>query len=213
MKDERKTNMSVSVDKWLSRISGIYGLWPLVPAGVVGAIAAFLSKGVIWVQQFGAFGYLFSGLFAFVTTSCAFALLAFAREKWELAAAVQKWKLQVNTVNPLQVSFDSLRLNISDIAHPVTNRIIKKTFSNCELMGFSNIVFVGCTLSNGSFNGCQFVIVRDDSSVNNVVIFEECHLVNFEFFSTTVFMNQAMFETVRVALPTERPITYEKPTP
>jgi hypothetical protein len=118
--------MTAQLDKWLSRLSGAFGLWPLVPASAVAIITGFLSKGVQAIAPYGPVGWWTSGLLAFLVTSVALYALATAREKWARAAAQNKWARQVDKINPLDDQFTGKRISIHDITSPITRKVANK---------------------------------------------------------------------------------------
>lgn len=53
-------------DRWLSRAGSAVSFWAFMPAGAVAVLSAYLSTGVAWIDQFGAYGWFSSGLVAFL---------------------------------------------------------------------------------------------------------------------------------------------------
>lgn len=71
--------MPAFIDKWFSRGANAATFWTFVPAGLFSVVIGFASSGVTWINQFGAFGWLSSGLLAFVLASFGFAAIVRAR--------------------------------------------------------------------------------------------------------------------------------------
>lgn len=95
-------------------------------------MTGWLSQGVDWVNQFGWLGWWVAFLLGAVLAAFVMAGIGLAKISWIKARAYQKWSDKVDDVNPLEQIFDKKRINLSDLATPVENRIYKKIFTNCE---------------------------------------------------------------------------------
>lgn len=198
-------------DRWLSRASGIYSFWPLVPSGILAVITGYLSSSVAWISQFGAFGWWSVGFLAFMLSGIAFAALGVGRERWISARAAARWNLTVDTVNPMADTFQDQRIRISDIAHPITKRIEGKTFLRFELFGPDNITVSGSNMVGVHFNDCEFVIIKDGGAVKNVKLLDRCTFTNGAIWNCTIFMSQDDFQHMKNSIPGVEAITYERP--
>lgn len=199
-------------DRWFGRLTNAYTVWPLVPAGLVGAVTGYLSSSVAWISQnLGAFGFVAIGILSFLLTSLSLALVGVFREKLALASAARTWNLVVDRINPLHTAFQGERIRISDIAHPVTKRIKGKGFTNCEFHGPDNIAIAGGILSGVTFSNCDFVIIKENVIVNNVKVFENCQIIGGRIWNCTVFLTQEIIDELKTNFPVEA-ITYEKPS-
>jgi hypothetical protein len=202
--------ISATVDRWLSRVSGIYSFWPLLPTGAAAVVSGLLSRQIGWIAQYGAFGWWSAALCGFTIAAAG---LLFAVKIWEVvqnANAAREWARRVDSVNPLRTAFVDERISIRDLAHPINHRIKGKTFTNCELIGPDNMVFMNdCSLKCGFMN-CDFVIVEDNAYVHNVKVFDSCNVIGGTIWNCSVFLPQSVFETIRHT-PNINCITYEKP--
>lgn len=200
------------IDSWSGRLANAYALWPLLPASIGGALMAWLSTTVETVNRFGAFGWASVGLVAFLIIAVGLAAIGFCREKVAFARATQNWNVKVDKVNPLRQTFENERLSVGDLSHPITKRVIRKTFRNCEIFGPQNILFTGCSLNKVSYYNCDFVIIVDSFQFMNARIFENCQLIDTEIWDCTIFAPQEMYDNFTSAMPgLIRPITYERP--
>lgn len=196
-------------DRWLGRASGAATFWPLLPAGLVGVVTGALSSGLDWVNQYGAFGWWTAGLLGFLLASLVLVAASVAREKFAMAQAMKKWARDVDQVNPLSQTFDSRRIKLSDIAHPLRRRISNKRFQNCDLLGPANIVLAGGSVTEAGFLSCDFVIVREDTRVYNTIVLETCSITGGTISQCTIFMSQQDYD--RIKQPGMNLITYEAP--
>ena len=199
-----------TIERWFGRAGNAASIWPLVPAGIVGVVMGYLSSGVAWINQFGAFGWFATGLLGFLIAAFALAGVGLAREKWALAQAARKWGREVDTVNPLAPSFDRKRIRLVDLAHPITSRIVGKQFTNCELLGKSDVVLTGGIVSGASFINCDFVVVRDDAILRNAIILDHCTVIGGELVSCTFYMKQEHFDD-QFKVAGAMSLSYEKP--
>src|SRR4051794_18418672 len=123
----------VPFERWLSRGANVATFWPLVPSGIIGALAGYFSREVAAINAYGPFGWLMAGLAAFLLSSLAIYIAALAFDRFSAALARRKWARDVEAVNPLDIEFNRKRLKLADLVHPVTGRIVRKRFVECQL--------------------------------------------------------------------------------
>lgn len=184
-------------DSWSSRAANAAAIWPLLPASVVGVVTGFGSQSIEWISQFGWFGWWCAFLVGFFFSAAGLAVVGYAREKFALAKAQQRWSKEVDAINPLDEVFVNRRINIRDLAHPVTKRISSKTFRSCELFGPENIILASGHMSGVAFADCDVVVVKDNASLTNLKVFEDCSMTGGVIWNCTIFVTQAAFEAFR----------------
>ncbi len=143
---------------------------------------------------------LFSALTIWIVLAWAQYLRAKAQERQSIAAATEKWKEQVDAVNPLDREFNKKRLSIVDLAHPVTKRVSGKRFIDCQLMGSANIVFSGKNILNlDAFGNCDVIVMNPNHKVpiNNVVLFEDLEIIGGEILNCTLFIQPSLIPIFR----------------
>lgn len=200
------------VDKWLGRFSNLAALWPALPAAVIAAVSGYLSRSVAFISQFGAFGWWTVGILTFVLVSAAFLCIALAWERLATMRALKNWQVNTQSVNPLRNAFDGERISIAHLAHPITHRIERKSFNNCELVGPANVVFDGNGVVSGiTFMDCDFVVIRENIHIKNILVFNGCSLLGGTIWNCTVFLTQQTWEGLAAGLPGITPVTYERP--
>ena len=167
-----------AIDKWWGRLSNLITVWPvLVPAGVVGAVAGYLSQGVDWISQFGAFGWLCAATFGALSTAAICALAAYARHKWSIASATARWAKSADSINPMDKEFRDLRIRMSDLANPVTKQIINKRFINCELIGPITLLLGPNELRRTGFIDVNMIPVKNNVPIHPIYTMIGCELI------------------------------------
>lgn len=195
-----------------SRLSDGFTFWQaLAPATAAGIMTGWLSTTVSWAAQFGAFGWWGAGLLGFLVFAGAQALIGVSKDRRARARALNEWPKTVDSVNPMRTVFDNERLRMRDLAHPLTQKITAKTFNQCELFGPENIAMMGNTITGTGFYDCEFIVVKDNTLIRNVVLLDQCHIVGGSLWNLTIFMNQAQFNDLKANLPQIASLTYEQP--
>lgn len=199
-------------EKTLERLSLAYSLWPLIPAGAVGIASGWAARGSSAINQLGTFGWLAAGVLGFALTSIGFMAVAIARDKLVLAKATADWARKTDAVNPMATHFNQQRITISDLAHPITQRVVGKTFTHCELIGPANIIFLGSgTAANVGFIDCDIVVVKENVFVRNITVLEDCNFVGGKIWKCTVMMPEVMFKKMEQEMPGLTSITHLAP--
>src|SRR5262249_41363838 len=136
--------------------------WRALGLGSIVAVAAltgFIANATYWIQPLGPIAYWVAALLAMYIATLIVNGFAKLRVSWHSAAAIDKWKSDVATINPLDKEFNRIRIKWSDLVHPITNRIKNKTFVDCELIGPANIGPMSSDFSDCHFYNCDVVVV------------------------------------------------------
>jgi hypothetical protein len=164
----------------------------LAAAFIGGGGMSYLAAVTDWMAAWGPLGIGAVGLLAALAVWLVLALAAILRAKAKLhqtsANAIEKWKEQVDSVNPLAPEFHTKRLRIGDIAHPINQRITDKRFIDCELIGPANIVLAGAALNGASFMNCDMVVARHNAFIQNAVVLERVTMIGGKIWNTTIFI-------------------------
>jgi len=180
-------------------------------------VTAHFASLNAWIASFGPLGYWSVGLLGGLLAALIGLLIARIRLWWITGAAIDKWKKDVSSVNPLDDQFTKLRLRLLDLAHPITKKISNKTFVNCELMGPANIMVTGTGgFNTTSFMNCDIVVMRPpppELPVHNCVVLENVHVVGGSLWNVTLLIPltmvptfQAMGATILTAIPDAAPV-------
>ena len=184
-------NFGAFIDKWLGRGSALWTiLAPVVPGTVGGIVTAALSRGVDWIAQYGWFGWWCMFMVGAAVVSAVVALISFAKERLVRARAVQHWSQVVDNINPLDHQFHRKRIRISDLAPPVSKKIEGKRFTDCELIGPSNIVILNnVAMQDIEFLNCDIVPTKRNVRLFNVIGVEGSQIVGGSIQNATIFVH------------------------
>ncbi len=109
-----------------------------------------------------------------------FIFLGIAWGRWKLiqAKAVNKWAKKVDAINPMDSEFRNQRINLADLANPVTKQISRKRFINCELIGPATIFLgSGNGFRNSSFLNVNMIPVKNNLRISAVYLMIECDII------------------------------------
>ncbi|MFO1119190.1 MAG: hypothetical protein U1E38_03360 [Rhodospirillales bacterium] len=101
--------MMEKIQKILDRVESRISLWTFLNAsGVlgVGGVSGWLAATTSWLDTWGAIAWWFAALIGAVATLILFLGAAWLRYAWIRGTALEKWKRQVNSVNPLDTEFN-----------------------------------------------------------------------------------------------------------
>ena len=158
-----------AITEWLRAIGS---------AGIGGAV--ILTMIIIWL------GIGFAQL-----------LRANARLRRIQGSALEKWKEQVDHINPLDQQFHGKRILIADLVHPVTKSIEGKRFTDCELIGPANLAMIGGGQMVGvTFGNCDIVVLRPSERlpVHNAVKLDSLNIIGGAIWNCTIFIPQRLIQ-------------------
>lgn len=198
-------------DRWLGRIAGFWTfLAPLAPGTIGALITAILSQSVDWINKWGLFGWWCAFILGGISIQIIIAIYSYCKLQMTKSKAIFRWSQIVDNINPMQSSFDRKRIRFRDIAHPFTNTIDDKSFKDCELFGPENIIFLQNTISRVNFRRCDFVILKDELSIENVIAIRNCHISGGEIWNSIIFCNQDEYDNMKQLMPTIESASYPK---
>lgn len=199
MQDRGMGNFLSRFDSWSGRASTVATFWPmLVPAGVGAVILGYLSMSVGWINKYGAFGWATTGLLAFVLISAGLALVGYGRHRWEMAKASRKWATDVDAINPLDNEFHKKRIKLADLRHPVRRQIEGKKFTDCQLMGPTNLFLShNMNLTNAAFLNCDLILTKNKAQIFNVTELTNCEIIGGEIVEATIYVHPSVFQSFK----------------
>lgn len=191
----------ISLAQWI--YDTLANNWPrLVALFIAGGGMTYLSTITEWARSIGPAGIggivISTVLLTNLLLSKAQDFRAQARERNALASASTRWAETVDSVNPLDANFQKKRIRITDLAHPLTNRITAKKFSECQLTGPANIVFVnGCNLIGVSFGNCDMILTKNNMYIYNVIPIFDCSIIGGEMLNATIYVHPDMLQQLK----------------
>lgn len=179
------TGTAEKLATWFNLITGLSVM------GVGGIVSNYMATKTTWIAQAGPYGVWLATLLGMLLVAVIFAACVKARGWYEDEKLNAKWRDRGSSVNPLDAEFHKRRIDLQSLAHPISKRISKKKFFDCEIIGPANIVFHGSgTLLNVGFVGCDMISVRD-ALIKNVIVIEECQISNCIIFGCTVYVHMS----------------------
>lgn len=120
------------------------------------------------------------------------AAVAMFRQKLAQANAIDKWRDAVDTINPLEETFQKQRIRIADLVSPIDSTIQGKTFIDCELIGPANLVVKTtvkgkATIHDVSFLDSDFILV-DQGKAYNAAALMDCTILRGRMYKVTLLV-------------------------
>jgi len=187
-------------DQWLGRMSGAYGLWPLVPTGLGAGLLAYASTSVRWMNQLGPFGWGSVALIAFLALSLSLYMLALFRERWVYASYARKRAQEPDFINPLDNDFTKKRIQLAAMKRPSTNYIENKTFTDCEILGPAMVLMDGCELTGNGMINCNWVVTKQGAEVFGAILLKNLKIRGGTLHDLTIIVPENMIGLIK-ALP------------
>jgi hypothetical protein len=161
-----------------------------------GAAMIYLSTITGWLSALGAAGIFGASVLTVIVIWLGIAAAQVLRikvrtQKAELDA-FNKWKEQVSQINPLSSNYNGIRIAINDLVHPIRRSIENKTFTDCELIGPSNLVLIGNgNYVNVEFNNCYIVVLKpaDRILMHNAVRLSNVNIFRSAIWNATIFIS------------------------
>lgn len=99
--------------------------------------------------------------------------------------------------NPAEDHFEKARILIEEFFLPTIPEVEDKSFLRCDLIGTTNIVFMGCTLEDIVLTNCDLVLMRHPPNgrmaVHNARRFVGCTFRKSRFINCTLYCDEAMY--------------------
>lgn len=186
------SRLGAMYDQWSSRAANALAFGPLLPASAVSVLLAYLSTGVVWVRQYGAFGWASVGLVSFVLFSTGLYILALARERWAYAATARKRSEAPDYINPVEREFTRRRVTIEQLKRPSTNYIEDKIFTDCEILGPAIVMLNGGSMSDAGLINCNWVVAKEGAPVFNGVMLKNITIRGGSLHDLTIIVPESL---------------------
>lgn len=179
-----------SFQRLLDRIESRYALYTaLGGSALIGVIGGWTAAYSDWVAQFGAIGWLLSGLVAAVMMAVIILLGAISRNAWIRGSATAKWSREVDSVNPMDRQFINRRINLSDLVDPIQSVVAYKDISQCDILGPANIWIGGASsLIRTGFINCDFVALSGGEEIANCIALIDVSINRCRLYKVTVYV-------------------------
>ncbi len=181
-------------------MSGVYGLWPLLPTGLVALVTAYFSTGVTWIAALGPFGWMATGIISFFIASATVALFARAR-LWLVDVRLRsKLSLDSSPFDPMARVYENKRLFLRDIAPSGRLVVSGKNFIGCEIIGPGDIAVILRSseykpfpkFAGNFFYNMNCIQIAEDSKPQNAISFVDCDFDGCHFYSLNMLFYHRM---------------------
>lgn len=162
-----------------------YGAW------ATEALSSYAPLSYIICAMLGAL------LFAAILVAFAWFRAGIARAQWMREASKKSCQ-----VNPVDTTFNGVRINLQDLLPPAGNIISGKTFIDCEIIVNSNVFLAGPFVFNGPWLGlCEGVRVRDDAELKNAIGLADCSFIRGSVFRMTILIPERFCDQAKANMP------------
>lgn len=182
-----------TLDTALSLLDRAYNWLPLVigTAGVsaISGWAAYVSQSV---AQFGPIAWISAALIGGLLFLLLYLLWLRSRLLATRLIHAHAMMERTDTVNPLESVFTRKRIRLDDLKLPLVQPVAGKTFVDCELVGPAVILFGGqANLSHVGFVCCDFVAIKDQTLVQNVLPLIDVTIRGGKIYQATILVGQS----------------------
>ena len=154
-----------------------------------GVVTGWAASAANLFPQYAPFSWVLAGLLGALIASLAAMCVGWLRYAVVKATAVAKWRDRVDSINPLDAAFHAKRISWQDIAHPISRKVERKRFTECDLLGPANIVMMGTgTVYGVHFFDCDIVVARPDAVLFNVIALENVEIIGGTMWRCTIII-------------------------
>lgn len=151
------------IDKAVDRFGYWYAAWALIGVPVMGLVGAWAGSYSSYLSEFGAIGWIFSGLLSSVLLATLVFLCVQIRNSWLIGRSTRRWIENSDEFNPMESEFRNRRILVKDLAHPITLEIVRKKLYNCELIGPASVfLYNGGYFKDVTFADCSVFVLWPD---------------------------------------------------
>ncbi len=186
-----KIEPGITLGQWAyDRVSNNWD--KIIAIFVGGGGMTYLAAITEWIKVWGPFGIgaagLLSVLIIWIGLSFAKSIRAGAALRRAQSEATNKWKQEVDDINPLASEFHTQRVKLLDLRNPVSPVISNKRFIDCELLGPVNILSTNSRFSDMKFFQCDVAVVKLRTPIANAITLEHCELLGGKIINCTFFI-------------------------
>jgi hypothetical protein len=168
-------------------------IWSLLSSlGIVGGTGiamGWLASATEWLNAYGPIAYGGIGLASAFVAAGALALIGVGRERLSRVQLNARLATTPTTVNPLEDTFQRVRINVADFECPFNQLYQGKTFIKCELTGPANVIFFGSVnIEDSPRIDCEFVSYNRKVKIRNAIVFENPTFRGCVLYRLTIFV-------------------------
>ena len=191
-----KLDSPITVGQWIyDRLSGN---WVLIVSLLGGVSMTYLAKITEWIRPWGPVGWgvvgLSSALLLALLISLATLVIAQATKRRAEARAIVRWSEKTIGLNPMDKEFRNQRINLIDLANPISRVIGGKRFINCEIIGPATVFLRG---GKGGFRDITFaeaniIPIKSPFPLFSIYTVADCDFIECKFFAVTLLIPMQM---------------------
>jgi MFS family permease len=191
--------MGKRLQRFLEILSTHISLWQALGLGGLltgGALSAWFATASMWLDGYGPIGWWYAVLIGAVLGLLVGIAGALLRYVVILGGATRKWSETVDRINPLDPQYNRQRINLADLAHPVSRRISNKTFVDCDLIGPVNLLLMqNIHLTEMGFVDCDIVVAKPNTPIRNVIGVENITLLRGRIYRCVIVIPPVLVST------------------
>lgn len=184
--------------KLLDRAESRLALWGILSgSGILtgGILSGWIASTTAWIDSYGPIGWWFAFLLGALLTALVLLTGGAFGYLWITASAIRAWKERVDAINPLQREFNTMRIKIEDLVHPITRQIKNKRFIDCELIGPAVILLMNGRYHSMAWGDCNFIVAQSSAKFrSSIVAFENVEMFGGAIWNSTVIIPMSMVE-------------------
>jgi hypothetical protein len=172
----------------------LVSIWPqLLSAFIAAGGATYFSSITNWAQDIGGLGVWILITAAFLLTYLSITLVRYQNAKRKVlesqASLIDKLHADITPMNAIESSYSKVKIKIADLNNPIKNSIQNKTFTNCQVLGPANVLLLGSSnVINCEFINCDFVVIRNNITIYNVIVLKDISFINCELTQLTFYI-------------------------
>jgi hypothetical protein len=171
--------------------------WQWATSISLGAGMTVLAAFTEVIRQYAPFSYGLIFIVSTLVAGTACSIFALAAERLSKRSFWEHVKEPTRSVNPLERTFEGMRVALIDVAEPDIRQIRGKTFVDCELIGRRlPYLFSGCIFKSPiSLNGCDLIAIpyvqgEPFPAISNTILVIDCVFRNCKFYYQTMLVTE-----------------------
>ncbi|WP_158010891.1 hypothetical protein [Tardibacter chloracetimidivorans] len=191
------------IQQVLDRLESRWALYSLLGVGgTISAISGWIAAKTAWLSAYGAITWWFAALLGGALFAFTFLAIAWGRWKFIQARSIDKWARNVDAVNPMEREFRNQRLNLADLANPISKIIEGKRFIGCELIGPVTIL-LGPTNSfrKSHFFRVNMIPLKDNVPMAPIYTMVGCEIIESQIMDANILFPRRIVPVLEAGFP------------
>lgn len=157
-----------------------------------GGLASWAATATEALNKYGPISWVASGLVGAVLFCLAWWLWSVAKLNVAKAEFAKDFASKSPNINPLDDTFTKQRIDVNTFRTPTFDVAKGKVFVDCELRGPAVVLFMGySSFSHAGFINCEMVKIKDNTSIYNVIPFENITVRGGKLYNLTILVPES----------------------